>query len=295
VARRLGDPVQLARACQAAAVASWWAGNAPQRVVWTTAAVDGARTAGDDAWLAAALVLRANALGESGQVEAMDADVALARSLAERLRLPYPLTVLGTWESAWLAMRGRWAEAERLAAATAGLAERTAVPHRAEALMSSSGAVLLWQGRAAELLPSLTAAAGLTIPLDSPTLLVLLRAGRLDEARGFLESHPLPLGTEDFLLLFRLGVAAEAALALRLPGLGAQAYTAMAPYADHVAAAGSGIALGPVSAFLALAAAATGEAATASRHADEALERCREWGLGPVAAWLSGHRDRSGF
>ena len=80
--------------------------------------------------------------------------------------------------------------------------------------------------------------------------------------------------TDDFLMLFRLAVAAEAALVLRLPALGARAYTAMAPYADHVAAAGSGITLGPVSAFLALAAASTGERATAARHADEALERC---------------------
>lgn len=272
VARRLGDPVQLARACQAAAVASWWAGNARQRVAWTTEAVDGARAERDDAWLAAALVLRANALGECGQVEEMEA--ALARSLAERLRLPYPLTVLGTLESAWLAMRGRFAEAQRLASATAGLAERTAVPHRAEAIMSSIGGVLLWQGRAADVLPSLTAATGLMIPLDAPTLLLLLRAHRLDEAMAFLERNPLPLETDDFLMLFRLAVAAEAALVLRLPALGARAYTAMAPYADHVAAAGSGITLGPVSAFLALAAASTGERATAARHADEALERC---------------------
>ena len=69
----------------------------------------------------------------------------------------------------------------------------------------------------------------------------------------------------------------------------------MAPYADHVASAGSGIALGPVSAFLALAAAATGEFATAAGHADEALERCAAWGLGPVAAWLNGHRRAVGF
>ncbi len=82
---------------------------------------------------------------------------------------------------------------------------------------------------------------------------------------------------------------------LRLPALAAETYSRMAPSADHVAAAGSGIALGPVSAFLALAAAATGEFATAARHADEALERCAGWGLGPVAAWLDGHRRAVGF
>jgi hypothetical protein len=161
-------------------------------------------------------------------------------------------------------------------------------------MMSTRGTVLLWQGRAAEMLPQLSAA-GLSIPVDSPTVLMLVRAGELDAARERLERDGLPIETEDFLLLFRLAVAAEAAFVLRMPALAAAAYTRMTPYSDHVAAAGSGVALGPVSAFLALAAAATGELGTARRHADEALDRCAAWGLAPVAAWLSAYRERAGF
>ena len=187
-------------------------------------------------------------------------------------------------------MQGRFADAERLAAATGDLAERTAVPHRAEALMGSLAGVLLWQGRAAELLP-LLANGGLSIPVDSPTVLTLLRAGEIERARAELRRRPLPIDTEDFLLLFRLAVAAEAAFVLRLPALAADVYARALPYGGHVATAGSGVALGPVSAFLALAAAATGELVTAARHADEALDRCAAWGLGPVAAWLTAHRD----
>ena len=79
VARRLGDPVLVGRAYQAAVVALWWSGNARDRFAWATEAVDAARAVGDDAWLASALVLRANAAGETGQVEAMQADAAAAR------------------------------------------------------------------------------------------------------------------------------------------------------------------------------------------------------------------------
>jgi hypothetical protein len=161
--------------------------------------------------------------------------------------------------------------------------------------MSARGGVLLWQGRAADVLPFMSAASGLSIPSDAPTVLMLLRSGHVDGARERMERDGLPLDTEDFLMLFRLAVAAEAALVLKLPALGAAVYTRLLPYADHVATAGSGIALGPVSAFLALAAASTGELATASRHAAEALDRCTRWGLGPVAAWLDEHRERARF
>jgi hypothetical protein len=44
-----------------------------------------------------------------------------------------------------------------------------------------------------------------------------------------------------------------------------------------------------------MAAAATGETATAARHADRALAQCREWEIPPVAQWLRDQRDRYGF
>jgi hypothetical protein len=62
-----------------------------------------------------------------------------------------------------------------------------------------------------------------------------------------------------------------------------------------MACAGSGSALGPVDAFLAMAAATTGEAEIAARHAADALALCRTWRIPLVAEWISDQRDRFSF
>jgi hypothetical protein len=53
--------------------------------------------------------------------------------------------------------------------------------------------------------------------------------------------------------------------------------------------------MGPVDAFLALAAAATGDLAAATEHADDAMRLCDKWGFVRVAAWLHGVRAEHGF
>jgi hypothetical protein len=55
------------------------------------------------------------------------------------------------------------------------------------------------------------------------------------------------------------------------------------------------VAIGPVDAFLALAAVATGERELATEHADAALELCREWEIPLAAEWFRDQRDRYGF
>jgi len=95
------------------------------------------------------------------------------------------------------------------------------------------------------------------------------------------------------LLPWALG--AESALALGDRDLAATTYALLAPHAGEMACAGSGSAFGPVDAFLAMAAAATGEADLAARHASDALELCREWRLPLVAEWFDDQRDRYGF
>jgi hypothetical protein len=62
-----------------------------------------------------------------------------------------------------------------------------------------------------------------------------------------------------------------------------------------VASAGSGPALGPVDAFLALAAAAVGEAGLATRHADDAEALCERWEIPAVGRWFRELRDQYGF
>jgi hypothetical protein len=77
--------------------------------------------------------------------------------------------------------------------------------------------------------------------------------------------------------------------------LGAGTYSRLAPLAGRSACAGSGNAFGPVDAYLAMAAASVGEAALASRHADEAERLASEWRIPLFAKWLAEQRDRFGF
>ncbi|ABL81281.1 putative transcriptional regulator [Nocardioides sp. JS614] len=70
----------------------------------------------------------------------------------------------------------------------------------------------------------------------------------------------------------------------------ADAYARTAAYAGHCCSAGSGLAVGPVDAFLAMAAAATGERDLAARHAEDALVLAEAWEIPLVAAWVREQR-----
>ena len=89
--------------------------------------------------------------------------------------------------------------------------------------------------------------------------------------------------------------AAEAGLWLDDRSLASAAYERLAPYAGRSSCAGSGNANGPVDAFLAQAAAAVGERALATQHADRALELCEEWAIPLAAQWLREQRERFSF
>ena len=53
--------------------------------------------------------------------------------------------------------------------------------------------------------------------------------------------------------------------------------------------------MGPVDAFLALAAATVGDLDLAARHADDAERLMEEWQIPLAAQWLRDQRDRYGF
>lgn len=296
MARRIGDPELVAWAAATAFVATWQAANAQQR--WRQ--VDEALTlvgqrSGGEAARTRLLTFRAVAGLETGRIDAMWRDVAAARAGAERLRLPYPLVVLNGIELPWRAMQGRFAEADALIAEADSLASRTALPAR-EFFVVSSLFARLWQGRSAEFLPVTRALYEAAPALaTSLHLLVLVRAGAGAEAAAVVDrSGWVPDGTS-WAATFDLAVGAHVAYAARRPRFAAQVYEQLAPHAGRPAAAGSGAALGPVDAFLALAAAAAGERTLATRHADEAAALATAWDLPLVAEWLAGLRARGGF
>ena len=77
--------------------------------------------------------------------------------------------------------------------------------------------------------------------------------------------------------------------------LGARTYRLLAPYAGQSAVAGSGVASGPVDAYLAMAALAAGETDLARRHADDAEQLAEQWRIPLFTRWLREQRDRLGF
>jgi hypothetical protein len=119
--------------------------------------------------------------------------------------------------------------------------------------------------------------------------------GSADAARQLLATSSLDLDGDNWFSVLNWCTAGEVAAGLGLPELGAAAYARALPYAGRAAVAGVGGPLGPVDAFLALAAAAAGELGTARRHADDAERLCEVWQVPRVAQWLRDSRDRHGF
>jgi hypothetical protein len=131
------------------------------------------------------------------------------------------------------------------------------------------------------------------MPFDLTIQWLLVRAGRLDEARA-VRTEPVP-STDDWVSMFHYCSAAEVAFALGRREAARTLYQWLSPYAGRVCSAGFSVAVGPVDAFLALAAVAAGEPELAGRHADRALELCAEWEIPLSAQWLREQRDRGGF
>jgi len=131
------------------------------------------------------------------------------------------------------------------------------------------------------------------MPFDLAIRWLLVRAGRPDEARA-VRAELVP-STDDWLSIHHYCTAAEVAYALEEPEAARSLYRWLSPYAGRVCSAGFSLAIGPVDAFLALAAMATGERNLATRHADRALELCGEWEIPLAAQWMREQRDRGGF
>jgi hypothetical protein len=298
VARRTGDPALRLWACVAACLALFMAVDAEHRVALATEALAAAGEAGDEPGRAIALTTRAIAEQESGLIDAMEADVAAARALCERLRLAFPLVVLGWLEVPWRALRGEVPAALELWRRTVDLQARTSMP---QADVSPLGALLVVQLATGtldqELLDGVARVREL-YPLPSGGVMhgLLCRAGRLDEAealdRAGIATGDRPLTWFDPL---DLALAAEGAFRLGDADLAARVYARLAPYQGRTSCAGSGTALGPVDRVLALCAAATGQRDLAARHADDALALCRAWRIPVVEGWLAEERRVGGF
>ena len=89
--------------------------------------------------------------------------------------------------------------------------------------------------------------------------------------------------------------AAEVALHLGDVELAGRCYALLAPFAGRSCSVGSSMASGPVDAYLAMAAAATGETGIAARHADAAAALAEEWDIPLFGRWFAGVRETYAF
>jgi hypothetical protein len=220
----------------------------------------------------------------------------VARDWAKRLRLPYGLIVLDSLELPWLAMAGRFEDCERRMADIVRLDQEMALGQTEDATAGALMSLRLWQGRSAEVAPILEQFAEHSVlPVTATMLVFWLRAGEVDQARAYAATHPVRVDDDDWFSMLNWCAAAEAALGLDDHALASAAYDRLAPFAGHSCSAGSGNAMGPADAFLALAAVAVGERELAARHADRALELCEQWQIPLAAQWLRDQRDRYSF
>jgi hypothetical protein len=295
MAERLGDERLLVDANQIAFAALWVSDTALDRLGYATRSMELAHRLGEERAFVVSATLRTVVLGELGMTDEMWSTLATARAEAERLRMPYGLIVLETLQVPWLAMAGRFEEAEARLPVIQRLGEQMSMAQAGDA---HAGAVLtlrLWQGRGAEVAELLTELEGAPFPVTATMVSCLLRAGQQAAAEEYYRTHPVDLSGNDWFSRLNWALAAHAALAMGDREVAARAYAKLAPLAGQNCSAGSGNAMGPADGFLALAAAAVGERTLAARHADRALELMAAWRIPLAAQWLKDQRERHGF
>lgn len=297
IARRLGDQRLLLHTVSLVSLAIWRASTAEQRLVLADEMVTLARDLGDIEAEVGGLTMRAGVHAELGHVEAMWADAELARPTAIEQNQHYAWLVLDTMRLPWLAMSGLWEEVDRTTVEVLGLGSRMVLPQKDDGLRGALLISALWRGGSDEatatMMRQLTAETGM--PVSAPAIVFFLRRGDLSTARALYEGAPIDLDHDNWLSPLVWAFAGEVALAFGDAPLGAQVYALLSPLRGRPAVGGTGGAVGPVDAYLALAAASTGERELAAGHADAALELCASWKIPLTAQWLREQRDLHGF
>lgn len=294
MARRLGDPALLLSADQIAFMALWHADTTEERLGLATEALELARSLGDERALVVSATLRTVVLCELGRRTEMLEAMELTRTEARRLRISYAEMIVDGLDLPWQAMAGRFDDCEQTAARIREVAGRISHQHGEEARAAAVIAVRLWDGRPLDAVPALEE---LNEGYEMWTTLAvfLWRGGQQDRARAMHAEHRDNLDHGGHSAPLSWGHAAELALHLGDAELAGRCYDLLARCAGQSCGAGSNLASGPVDAYLAMAAAATGETDIATRHADTAAALAEEWDIPLFARWFAGIRETHGF
>jgi DNA-binding SARP family transcriptional activator len=286
LAEEAGDPGLQLEAHEAACIALWSPRNAVERLAHAEAGHALALELGDERGAVVTGCQRCIQYSETGRPDDMWAGYPVVRAEAERLRLPFGLIVLDVLVLPWLAMAGRFDECQDLLAGIERLDAQMSLEQAGDAVASAMLSLARWQGRTDELVPLFVEMAAGPYPVNASVAAMMWHAGREDDARAWLETHPPELDHDDWFSSLAWAHAAEVALYVGDAELGARVVDLLAPFTGESVRCGSAVASGPVDLYLALAARAAGDGPAASRHADRAAELCEQWDIPLVGDWL---------
>jgi hypothetical protein len=296
MARRLGDHGLMIDVCLAGAVAQWGRGAVDLRRSLVQQSVDLARSTGDEPaeitgrFLAAALRC---ALGEIDGLREELEDVV--RSAREQRMYFVELAALCLHHS-WAVMSGDEELMERQARRLHELDGLVSLAHKSDALRGALLLPLLWDpGREVDLSLMGAYLDDALVPIGPALVVLMLRRGADDAAARTWASVDYDLTLDNWYAALHWALGAEIALRLGDRDLGAQVYQRLLPLRAGCIISGTGPAMGPADAYLAVAAAAAGEGTVASEHADAAAGLCGTWQIPQVGRWLADLRERYAF
>jgi DNA-binding SARP family transcriptional activator len=296
MAERIGDPVLLAHVRLIACIAAWEPSSAVERLRLAGLAAETFEARDDLQSLTHALTQVAIAASELGRPGRMWAAYERASVLAAELRLTYAQFVLEGLTGPWLLMAGDTEGAMRRFARFEEALDLASLPHIEDGRLAAVFAVALWLHQLPLGVEQLVAVTRATpLPVGPALAMCLWVNGEEEAARAALAAAGVDLEARDWFSLFNWGTACAAGLLLAEPELAADAYRRLLPFAGGVIGAGSGVPSGPTHAYLAMAAAATGEQEAARQHATAAEAQAAEWRIPVFSEWFTGLRRRYSF
>ncbi len=279
IARRVGDPTLLVRCLNSFILVGWVPEREHERrrAAEEMLAVPGLSATAE---LVARIFRMANLL-RTGELAEWDRDLARCRRLAEELRRPELTAMVHIAEAAGSTVRGRWAEAERLAAEFTCLIEGFSMWGLDYTELITLFTCRREQGRMGEIVDRLVARAADPdmVPLRPVAVLAALDADDAALARRLMERWGFSL-PEDWSAEFLSVIWGHVAARLGVPDP-AVLYDRLSPYGERLVISGMGAAgWGSMHLVLAELAEAMGGRDLARDHARRAHETHTRLGLG---------------
>jgi tetratricopeptide (TPR) repeat protein len=291
MARRLGDRATVASTLSARFLTLWGPENSMQRLQIASDVVALGEEARDRELVLRGHVWRIVSLMELGDWVGADIELAIHARLADELRDPLHLWYVPLYQANRAMLEGRMADAERLAGEAFATGRGVQVQNAAQLYAVQLFALRMMQGRLSEVEQSLEEFARRypAAPVwRAAAAFASAVVGRTEHARRAFESlsagglAEVPRDGEwlsTVALLVRTGaVLGDADRTWELGRL-------LEPYADRSVVTGRGATcLGPVSRFVAIAAATAGRWEDAVAYLEASLESARQWGADPLVA-----------